>query len=193
MQYIKNNEYEFFLCGIWKALITDVYVNVLSQWETLDSGMGLSASVQHTYEGGNKINTSGKSNDSWYRFQMHHYWRIQESTFNDIYGFYCDDEDLINDEDHMYEQSNRPYFVKELFKMCLDAFVNADGSYVTNIDKLNSEITGTTAPVITGTDASATTQPAEVVSKLYGDISASTYSEYLVKKTFGNLKRSIHF
>ena len=198
MSKIESNEYEFVLCGVWSVILRECYLNVLSQYGDLEAK---GTDWEHSNPSGDYIGSQPPSKDphsidAWYRGFLTHYFRYENGTYNAKYGFHVDNDDKgIMTSDSV--QYNNPYFVKQAFKCCLDAFVDSKGNFITSVENLNVEISGTTAPATSATsiekttvsssDASQPTTAAVLSTKLSSDISSYDYSTKLTDKIIDHL------
>lgn len=207
MDFIEKNEYEFFLCGLWKTLMWNT-INYYCDYGTYPNRDGDTETERLNYDrlfevfvpdyndAEDSIYQSLVHRDyyeHWYYFVMRFYVRFQDRTKNRIFGFQVDDEDKAEeyfDEDMIVSD---PYMVKELFKACLDAFTDEHGNInVPTIEELNKEILDKT-PEVSEIEIDTTekaTTPA-VRTKLSPDITVDQYAHALVNKTDNNFIRAL--
>lgn len=209
MDKIKENHYEFMLCSLWKTF-NEISIEVMSDYGTYPSNNANDTSLyllldstrtnpQSVYFGAERPNPNTQSYDAWYYCFVTCYMRCEHGTYNNIYGFQLDVDDadiLTSDTVHF----NNPFFVKETFKACLDAFVDDNGNFIDSLSRVNAEIldensNGTTPTATIASSSSATGPTANNTSQLSADISAAVYGNKLADKVINNYIRGLknHF
>ena len=215
MSFIEANDYEFYLCGLWKALTTG-FVTYVSENLTYppdkqdnetyeDTQITALRNVQNLLPTASAQSPKNAIDDNdifrlTYYYWLQHYLVFDKSTGNDLFGFndwqcsYCTKNGHLIDYESDDLYWDHPFFVKEAFKACLGAFTDDKGNInVPTIDELNSQIlsqsNSSPSSAVNSTDASeAAVSPKKELSE---NITAEQYAEALNKKTKANFIREL--
>lgn len=127
LNFVKQNDYEYELCGIWKVTVREI----ISEIRYKDNSMRESNAEKYDWS---------SSEDVYEQFIMFYYTE-DVNTENVRIGF---ESSLYPDE---YPGSEfHQYYTNEMFKACLESFINEDGSYIASADELeNQESTAETS------------------------------------------------
>lgn len=180
LSYIKSNNYEFILCALWKVFAREMYAECLYKDNSLQSQENF-----HNDYGWN-------SSEDAYKMFIQFYYTEELGTENARIGF----ESSLKPDKYKGVFFHQ-FYVNELFKACLEAFVQENGSYVKNIDGITAELKDEASNKNKDDNKKETiaTESIDLLnnkkSKFDSTLNISDYSKKITNKTFENFKRGL--
>lgn len=180
LSYIKSNDYEFILCALWKVFAREMFAECLYKDNSLQS--------QENYHNDYGWATSEDAYKTFIQF----YYTEELGTENVRIGF----ESSLQPDEYkgvLFHQ----FYVNELFKACLEAFIQENGSYVKNIDEITSELNEEATSENTDDNKKETTATESIDllnnsnSRFDSNFDISDYSKKITNKIFENFKRGL--
>lgn len=165
LNFIKQNDYEYELCGIWKVTVREI----ISEFRYKEN-----SEIENVNE---KYDWS--SSEDTYKQFISYYYTEDNGTENVRIGF----ESTQNPDEYPGDAYHQ-YYTNEMFKACLESFINEDGSYITSSEELESQDTESTS---TTEDSSESDELNDVISTGYKD-----YSKELTDLIIDNLYRGLN-
>lgn len=166
LDYIEKNKYEYELAGIWSVVVEECMSEVLYQTEKTITPDGYK-SAEDAYK-----------SQSYPSIISDYYEEANETGQGKVYYIGFRTESAAKYEQR-FDRSFHWYLTNHLFKTCLDAFVNDDGSYI--------DLSDVTATAATTTTGGSNTTTSSGTSYGYEDNSSE-----LTELVYDNLIRAMH-
>lgn len=172
LDYIEDNKYEYELAGIWSVVVEECMSEVLYQTEKTITPQGYK-NAEDAYKSQSYPSIIGD-----------YYEEVSEtgqgsSVEGKVYYIGFRTGSVAEYEDR-YDRSFHWYLTNHLFKVCLDAFVNDDGSYIDL-----SDVTTTVATTASNSDSNTNLSTGNSFG--YNDDSSE-----LTELVYNNLIRAMH-
>lgn len=176
LTFVKDNHYEFMLCGIWKVLAKEL----------------MAGKRYEEYRSGGKDGLYGGYN-----------WKNSEDAYKMFITFYCNTEKDNQNKDidrvgfiSELEPDEYPdcyfhqFYCNEMFKACLETFITVQENNVISMKKLNELLKKDGSKGDKDKTPSFTTSNTDD-SNFLSDFTIEEYADKLIDETFSNLKRGI--